>query len=83
MEVNSYYLLGFKEFTGLICATFTDMIILSGPSVDKCFYRYGVSRVKTSNYSEVCKLTLFDEEIFLERVKNCPLFYQQYRKSIR
>lgn len=36
----------------LICCTFTDLKVLSGPDFEKCFYYYGVSKSKTGSLHE-------------------------------
>lgn len=37
----------------LICCTFTDLKVLSGPDFEKCFYHYGVNKSKTGSLHEV------------------------------
>ena len=43
-------------FIGLICATFTDLKVLSGPYTHKCFYWYGCSRSRVPAHQEVLKI---------------------------
>jgi tRNA G26 N,N-dimethylase Trm1 len=44
-----YYLLNLA----LVCCTFTDLKVLSGPDYDKCFYYYGANKSKVGPIHEV------------------------------
>jgi tRNA G26 N,N-dimethylase Trm1 len=58
MKIVNYFIKQNLIIIALVCCTFTDLKVLSGPDYDKCFYYYGANKSKVGPIHEVYYYTI-------------------------